>query len=198
MRVPTVVVVGTMMNAGKTTTATAMIYGAARRGMIVGAAKITGTASGKDVSQMHDAGARRAMDFTACGWPSTFLCSAEELEEIFLTLYASLLRIEPDLVVLELADGVIQRETGFLLRSPLFRSCLTGVVLAAGDAMGAEAAAGRLRALGLPLLAVSGRTSMSPLLVGETETVTGLPCLTRQQLEGGAVLELLPQAVGAR
>lgn len=197
-RVPTVVVVGTMMNAGKTTTATSIIHGAARRQMVVAAAKVTGTASGKDVSLMRDAGARRALDFTVCGWPSTYMCSAEEVEDLFLTLYASLLRVEPHLIVLELADGIIQRETGLLLRSPLFRSYLTAVVLAAGDAMGAEAARGRLRGMGLPVIAISGRTSMSPLLVAETESVAGLPCLTRQQLEDGAVLGLLPEAIAAR
>ncbi|HEY3249256.1 MAG TPA: DUF1611 domain-containing protein [bacterium] len=197
-QVPTVVVVGTMMNAGKTTTATSIIHGAARRGIVVAAAKVTGTASGKDISLMRDAGARRALDFTVCGWPSTYMCSAEELEDLFLTLYASLLRVEPRLIVLELADGIIQRETGLLLRSPLFRSYLTAVVLAAGDAMGAEAAAGRLRAMGLPVVAVSGRASMSPLLIAETESVAGVPCLTRQQLEGGAALEWLPEAIGAR
>lgn len=191
--VPTVAVVGTMMNAGKTTTATGIIHGAARRGLVVGAAKITGTASGKDVCLMRDAGAARAIDFTMCGWPSTYLCSAGELEEILLTLYASLLKVHPDLIVFEFADGVIQRETALLLRSPALRLLLSGVVLAAGDAMGAEAAASRLRALDLPVLAISGRTSMSPLLVAETETVTQLPCLTRQRLESGAILEFLPQ-----
>lgn len=197
-RIPTVVVVGTMMNAGKTTTATGIIHGALRKQMVVAAAKVTGTASGKDISQMRDAGARRVLDFTACGWPSTYMCSAAELEELFLTLYASLLRVDPQLIVLELADGLIQRETAFLLQSPLFRSYVTAVVLAAGDAMGAEAAAGRLRAMRMPLIAVSGRTSMSALLVAETEGATALPCLTRQQLDDGAVVGLMPEAVGSR
>jgi hypothetical protein len=193
----TIAVVGTMMNAGKTTAATALIYGAARQGRMVAAAKVTGTASGKDVSAMRDAGARRALDFTACGWPSTYLCSAAELETTFRTLYASLLRVQPDFIVLELADGLIQRETALLLQSPLFASHVDALVLAAGDALGAEAAARRLRALRLPVVAVTGRASMSPLLVGETESVTGLRCLTRQDLEAGAVFDLVREAVPA-
>lgn len=187
----TVVVVGTMMNTGKTTAATALIYGAARSGRVVAAAKVTGTASGKDVAAMRDAGARRALDFTACGWPSTYLCSAAELETMFRTLYASLLRVQPDLVVLELADGIVQRETALLLHSPLFAAHIDAVVVAAGDALGAEAAVQRLRTLRLPIAAVTGRTSMSPLLVGETEAVTGLRCLTRRDLEAGAIFDLL-------
>jgi hypothetical protein len=187
----TLAVVGTMMNAGKTTAATALIHGAARQGRVVAAAKVTGTASGKDVSAMHDAGARRAIDFTACGWPSTYLCSASELETTFRTLYASLLRVQPDLIVLELADGIIQRETALLLQSPLFTSHIDAFVLAAGDALGAEAAAHRLHALRLPVVAVTGRTSMSPLLVGETEAVTGARCLTREELEAGTIFDLI-------
>lgn len=194
----TIAVVGTMMNAGKTTAAVSIVRGAAKRGHVVAAAKITGTASMKDVALMRDAGARRALDFTACGWPSTYLCSAAELEEVFMTIYASLLRIEPAVMVLELSDGIIQRETAMLLRAPAFTTRVDTVVLAAGDALGAEAAVSRLRTLNLPVRAVSGRTSMSPLLVAETESVTGLPCLTRSQLEDGAVLEMVPQVAGAR
>ncbi len=198
LRPLTIAVVGTMMNAGKTTAAASIVRGAARRGRVVAAAKITGTASMKDVSLMRDAGARRSLDFTACGWPSTYLCSAAELEDTFLAIYGSLLRIEPAVVVLELSDGIIQRETAMLLRAPAFTSRVDTVVLAAGDALGAEAGVGRLRTLGLPVQAVSGRTSMSPLLVAETESVTGLPCLTRSQLEEGAALELVPQAAGVQ
>jgi len=190
---PTVVaVVGTMMNAGKTTTAAAIVRGAAARGLAVAAAKVTGTASGKDVAHMRDAGARRALDFTACGWPSTYLCSAAELEDLFQTLLGALERTEPSLIVLELADGIIQRETAMLLRSPAFASRVDAVILAAGDALGAEAALARLRSLGLPVVATSGRTSASPLLVAETVSLTRLPCLTREALEGGSLLELLP------
>jgi hypothetical protein len=195
-RPQTVAIVGTMMNAGKTTAASALIHGAARSGRTVAAAKVTGTASGKDVSAMRDAGAVRALDFTACGWPSTYLCSASELEETFRTLYASLLRAGPDLIVLEFADGIIQRETALLLQSPLFASHVDAIVVAAGDALGAEAAAARVRALRLPLVAVTGRTSMSPLLAAEAEAVTGLRCLTREDLEAGALLDLTRDLAG--
>ncbi len=187
----TVAVVGTMMNAGKTTAAAAMVRGAVRRGLVVGAAKVTGTASGKDVFLMRDAGARRALDFTVCGWPSTYLCSASELEETFLALYGGLLRGEPEVVVLELADGITQRETAMLLRSPVFTAHLDAVVFAAGDALGAEGGVSRLRALGLPVVATSGRASMSPLLIAETVSLTRLPCLSREALEAGAALDLI-------
>lgn len=190
-----IAVVGTMMDAGKTTAATAIVRGAVARGLVVGAAKITGTAAGKDIAHMRDAGARRAVDFTACGWPSTYLCGSAELEETARTLYDALLRVRPDVVVMELADGITQRETAMLLRSPVFASLVDAVVFASGDALGAEAGVARLRSLGLAVVATSGRASMSPLLVAETEAVTGLPCLTRQALESGVVFDLVSRPV---
>lgn len=190
-----VAVVGTMMNAGKTTAAAAIVRGAARRGATVAAAKVTGTASMKDVALLRDSGAGRTLDFTACGWPSTYMCSAAELEEIFLAIYGSLLRANPDVLVIELADGIIQRETALLLRAPAFTSRIDAFVVAAGDALGAEAAVARMREMRLPVVATSGRASMSPLLIAETESVTNVPCLTREQLESGSMTELIPQPV---
>ncbi len=194
---PTVIaVVGTMMNAGKTTAAAAIVRGAARRGLTVGAAKVTGTASGKDVAQMRDAGARLALDFTVCGWPSTYLCSAAELEDLLQTLLHSLAQVGPEVIVLELADGITQRETAMLLRSPLFASQVDGVIFAAGDALGAEAGVTRLQALRLPVVATSGRVSASPLLVAETVSLTRLPCLTREALAEGALFDVIARPAG--
>jgi hypothetical protein len=57
----TIAVVGSSMNAGKTTTAAGLVHGLSRAGFRVGAAKITGTGSGADLWTMHDAGAADAM-----------------------------------------------------------------------------------------------------------------------------------------
>lgn len=59
-----IAVVGTSMNAGKTTAASKLIRGLVRSGLRVGAAKVTGTGSGGDVWSMLDAGACEVVDFT--------------------------------------------------------------------------------------------------------------------------------------
>ncbi len=67
-----IVVVGTSMNAGKTTSAAYLIKGMSRSGMKVGAAKLTGTGAGGDRWLMQDAGAFEVVDFTDAGYASTY------------------------------------------------------------------------------------------------------------------------------
>ena len=87
----TIAVVGTSMNAGKTTTAAALIRGLVNAGYNVGAAKITGTGSGRDTWLMTDAGSKLTLDFTHAGFPSTYLVKPNEIEHIMETLVASAL-----------------------------------------------------------------------------------------------------------
>lgn len=67
--VEVILVVGSSMNSGKTTIARALD----RRGYRVAAAKVTGTASGKDGRFFEASGARPVVDFTSAGYPSTDL-----------------------------------------------------------------------------------------------------------------------------
>ncbi|WP_324262330.1 hypothetical protein U4960_04205 [Altererythrobacter sp. H2] len=67
-----IAVVGSSMNAGKTTTVAGLVHGLTRAGFRVGAAKLTGTGSGGDLWTMRDAGAELAVDFTDAGHASTF------------------------------------------------------------------------------------------------------------------------------
>ncbi len=51
------------------------------------------------------------------------------------------------------------------------------MIFAAGDAMGAAAGALWLQERGLPVLAISGLVTASPLAARETKVATGLPVL---------------------
>ena len=72
------------------------------------------------------------------------------------------------------------------------------LVLATGDALSARAGVEILRGLGLPVRAISGLVSRSPLAVREAQAATGLPVLTVAELSSGAALSLLPAAAGVR
>ena len=183
----TVAVVGTAMNAGKTTTAANLIRGLANAGLKVGAAKVTGTGSGKDVWFMGDAGARLALDFTDAGFPSTFRVTAAEVEGILATLTGHLARSGVDVIVLEVADGLYQTETAALLDSPVFARTVNSVIFAAGDAMGAAAGVEWLRRKNLPVLAVSGLLTASPLAITEAANATGLPIFDKKMLRDAAI-----------
>jgi len=184
---PTVIVVcGTSMNAGKTTTAAHLIKGLRRAGLRVGAAKVTGTGSGGDIWSMADAGAQPVYDFTDMGHATTFKVDPAELERVALQLIDHLAAARSEVVVVEIADGLFQAETAALLSSPAFSARTDAVVFAAADAMGAAFGVDWLRRHGLPVVAVSGLVTASPLARDEAGAATGLPVAHINQLSDGA------------
>ena len=176
------VVAGTAMNAGKTTTAARLIKGFQRAGKRVGAAKVTGTGAGGDIWQMKDAGAVEVVDFTDAGYASTYLLAPQEIEKVFLRLLSYLGNLDLDVIVIEVADGLLQTETAELLASPGFSFYCDKVIFSASDAMGAVAGVQWLQTKGLAVCAVSGSLTASPLAVRETSGATGLPVLGKKEL----------------
>ncbi|WP_292514489.1 hypothetical protein [Mesorhizobium sp.] len=160
---PAIVIYGTSMNSGKTTTAASLVRGLARAGFAVGAAKVTGTGAGNDLWSMMDAGACAALDFTDAGFATTYLAPIDALVEGAQHLLHSLAASGAEIAVLEVADGLFQPETAALAKSPKFRELTRGVLFAAGDAMGAVAGCERLRELGYDVLGLSGLLTCSPL-----------------------------------
>jgi hypothetical protein len=171
----TIAVVGTSMNSGKTTTNRFLVNGLSRAGLAPGATKVTGTGSGGDYWIMVDAGARKVLDFTDVGLASTYLVPIATLERKLLELVDQLTAAECGVILIEVADGLYERETARLIESEAFRSSVDGVIFAAGEAMGAVAGVEHLRRLGLPVIGVSGRLTTSPLAVRETAAACGLP-----------------------
>jgi hypothetical protein len=190
-RPPALAVVGTSMNAGKTTAAAHLVRGLRGAGLRVGAAKITGTGAGGDVWLLRDAGADEVLDFTDCGAPSTYMLPLPRLERIFCDLTDHLAARGVDALVLEIADGVYQAETAALLESSCFRSRVGSVLFAAGDAAGAATGARWLRERGLPVGAVTGALTRSPLAMREAHVAAGLPVLDLDSLSDGAVSRAL-------
>ncbi|MDP1914107.1 molybdopterin-guanine dinucleotide biosynthesis protein MobB [Brevundimonas sp.] len=172
-----IAIAGTSMNSGKTTTASSLVHGLSRAGLRVSAAKVTGTGSGGDLWSLVDAGAEKVLDFTDMGYATTANLEPLEVEHVALSIINTLSSDLVDVIIIEIADGVLQKETAQLLSSPRFKSRLNGIVFAAGDAMGAGAGVRWLRERDLPIMAVSGVVTTSPLGIRETEDATGLPVL---------------------
>lgn len=192
-----VAVAGTSMNAGKTTTAAGLIHGLHRAGIKVAATKVTGTGSGGDVWSMIDAGAAQVLDFTDMGHASTAGLPLDQIERTALSLIAHSAEENVDVVVVEIADGVLQRETSHLLNSPAFHAAIDGVLFAAGDALGAVGGRDWLIARGHRVAGVSGLVSASPLASREAEAAMGLPVLTIEQLRDPVFAPQLCFAAGA-
>ncbi len=195
----TIAVVGTSMNSGKTTTAANLINGLAKSGMKVGAAKITGTGAGNDIWLMRDAGASLVLDFTSVGFPTTYRATPKQVQpttyratpkqvqDILVTLTNYLAAQSVDVIVLEIADGLYQDETSALVSSPTFRQAVDGILLAAGGSLGAAAGLEWLHKHKLPVLAISGLITASPLAAREVVKATAIPVLDLQALRTEAL-----------
>lgn len=173
----TIASVGTSMNAGKTTSAAHLIRGLARAGFTIGAAKLTGTGSGNDPWLLRDAGASVVLDFTDAGHASTYLLGLDALHDVMQRLLSNLAARGVDAIVVEVADGLFQRETAQLLRSPQFRRSVDGLLFSSSDAMGAAAGVRWLADGALPVLGIAGTLTKSPLARREAQAATRLPVL---------------------
>jgi hypothetical protein len=180
---PTVIaVVGTSMDSGKTQTCAHLARGLAAAGCRVGYAKVTGTGAGGDYWLLRDAGAEPVLDFTDAGVPTTYLLSPEEVERTMVSLINHVAHHGVDAVILEIADGILQRETAALVNGPTFASSVGGIVLAAQDSMGAMAGWSWLRERRTPVLALSGVLTAAPLQIREAREATKLPIYDRETL----------------
>ncbi|WP_426414772.1 hypothetical protein [Aestuariirhabdus sp. LZHN29] len=189
---PAYCVLGTMMNAGKTTTAAMLVRGLKSRGLKVGAAKVTGTGAGCDRWVLTDAGADRVIDFTDLGEPSTYSLPPQRIKELFQQAVGHLTAAGMDAVVIEVADGLLQQETSELIESATFRDRIDGILFAAGDAMGAIAGVHNLQQRGLDVLAVSGAMTASPLATLEATDALSVSVVTATELSSGQWLPPLP------
>ena len=186
-----IVVVGSSMNSGKTTATASIVRGLTQSGYQVAAGKITGTACGNDIWAYKDNGAVKVLDFSDCGYPSTYLCDGEEVLSIYRTLRQRLRKVKPNYIVMEIADGIIQRETTELLAQPEFKKSIDHLIYSAGDALAADSGLRLLNQKGYQVTALSGLVSASELAKAEAEALTGVRCYTQDEIIAGELNELL-------
>ncbi len=169
------VVAGTSMNSGKTTACANLVKGFVRQKIKVAAAKFTGTGAGADYRALVDAGAHPVFDFIDAGYVSTYRVNREVLLDVVMTLGSQMTLTHPDIIIVEVADGLLQRETSRLFNTPTFTDWADGVIFAANDALGAQAGVSWLAARQLPVFAITGVLTSSPLACREAEDICGLP-----------------------
>ena len=102
---PLVLVAGACMNSGKTYAATELIKQATRQGLRVAAGKLSGVACLRDTLNMADHGAVAIASFLDCGLPSTV--GVGDLAPVAKAIIAHLNEAAPDLIVIELGDGIL-------------------------------------------------------------------------------------------
>lgn len=172
------IAVGTGMNAGKTTSSSKLIRGLSEKNLRVAACKLTGSVSNRDQDEMRSASAKSVLDFSDYGFPSTYMCTKEELLDLFNTMIVDSQRSNPDVIVMEIADGILQRETKMLLEATLIKGSVSGVILAANNAPSALYATKYLENLGYKIFGVTGAITSSPLSIKEFKSNSNIPVIS--------------------
>jgi hypothetical protein len=185
-----IAVLGTSMNSGKTTTVASIVRGLTKAGLEVAAGKVTGTGAPGDPGLFRDSGASRVLDFTDFGYGSTYRLEEQQVQALLVSLIDELAAAGPDVVVVEIADGLFQGETAALVKDPVFRAHVDKVVFAAGEALGATAGQMLLAGLGLAPVAISGMLTASPLAKREAASSLDVPVLDKGELASATVVDL--------
>ncbi|RLD28816.1 MAG: hypothetical protein DRI75_05435 [Bacteroidetes bacterium] len=182
---------GTSMDSGKTTTAAFMARGLKLAGKKIAYIKLTGTVFTKDKSMVRDYGAKISIDFSDFGFPSTYMCSTLELLNLYNRLIEQVMPHNPDYIIVEIADGLLQRETSALIHNKNFMRNISGALFSSADSMSAISGSDLLTKLECTVIGVSGLFTTSPLLVQEVEQQSNYTVLTGKDLMSKEIINTL-------
>ena len=191
--------VGSSMDSGKTTTAAYLARGLKKQGKQVAFIKLTGTIYTKDTDLVYDFGADRVTHFGEMGFPSTYMCTQTEILDLYETLLSKVQTANPDYIIIEIADGLFQRETKMLLTSKRFMNTVNHVVYSCGDSLAAIHGIAVLNSWAIQPTCLSGLFTASPLLIKEVEENSFVPVFTIDQLAQGEIMRFIePQMLSNR
>ena len=141
--VPVVALAGTCMDSGKTAASCAIVGRLRHLGLRVSACKATGVSLRRDILAMEDAGASETMIFSDLGIVTT---TADNGPALTKSLLSSLAMNKPDVIVLELGDGLLGAYgVEAILSDASIRDAMTAVILCANDPVSAWGGARILR-----------------------------------------------------
>jgi hypothetical protein len=190
---PIVMIAGTSMNSGKTYAATELIKQATRAGLRVAAGKLSGVACLRDTLNMADHGAVTTASFLDCGMPSTV--DVADLAPAAKAIIGKLNEVNPDLIVIELGDGILggySVDTVFADFELL--DATAAIVFCASDYVGAWGGIELLRRRGVEVDVISGSVTDSPMGEDYVKTQFGVPAANARR-EGNALFEIVMESV---
>ncbi|HEV2885256.1 MAG TPA: hypothetical protein VGW36_10380 [Pyrinomonadaceae bacterium] len=171
---PIIIIAGTSMNSGKTYAATELIKQATRAGLKIAAAKLSGVACLRDTLNMADHGAVATASFLDCGLPSTV--GAGDLAPVAKAIIHRLNEAAPDLIVIELGDGILG---GYSVESIFadaeLREATSAIVFCASDYVGAWGGIELLRQRGIQIDVIAGSVTDSQMGEDFVEKEFGVP-----------------------
>lgn len=193
---PIVLIAGTCMNSGKTVAATEIIKQAHHSGMRVAGAKMSGVACLRDTLNMFDCGAEVTASFLDCGLPSTV--GIDDLAPVAKAILNKLNDSEPDLIVVELGDGIVGGySVDSILQDPEIKAATGSFVFCASDYVGVVGGIEVLKKFGVGIDIVAG--SVTDAKSGEdfVEREFGLNAGNARR-DGVRLFRLIKDAIEAR
>lgn len=183
--VPVVALAGTCMDSGKTAAACAIVGRLRHLGLHVAACKATGVSLRRDILTMEDAGASETMIFSDLGVVTTTADNGPALTRALLT---SLAENKPDVIVLELGDGLLGAYgVEAILSDESIRGAMTAVILCANDPVSAWGGAKILReSFNIEPAVVTGPATDNAVGVDQIAERTSLPAIN--SLSNGVAL----------
>ena len=185
-RAPAILLVGTSMSAGKTTTARVVVRMLAERGLRVLACKLTGAARYRDILSCLDVGAEHVMDFVDAGLPST-VCPESVYVPALEHLLSRMAALDPDVIVAEAGASPLEPYNGaaaFRRVAPLVRLS----ILCASDPY---AVLGVMDAFGIAPDIVAGPAANTTAAVELVNRLTGARALNLLERGGAEELRML-------
>jgi hypothetical protein len=186
---PLVIIAGSSMNSGKTYAATELIKQATRAGLRVAAAKLSGVACLRDTLNMADHGAIATASFLDCGLPSTV--DAGDLSPVAKAIIARLNQSAPDLIVIELGDGILG---GYSVESvfddPELRDATAALIFCASDYVAAWGGIELFRRRNIKVDVVAGSVTDSQMGQDYVETEFHVPAANARR-NGERLFELV-------
>ncbi len=169
---PVLLLIGTSMSSGKTTSARAMIRRLKQKGARVVGAKLTGAGRYRDILAMSDAGADAIFDFVDQGLPST-VCDEEQFRRCTRALLGRVAAAKPDVLVAEAGASPLEPYNGDAAMEELGAS-VRCTVLCASDPY---AVVGVMNGFGIRPDFVSGVATSTSAGVDVIKKLAGTPAL---------------------
>lgn len=194
LEIPLVLLIGTSMSAGKTTSGQVAIRALTYMGLRVVAGKLTGAARYRDILKFRDAGATEIFDFVDAGLPST-VCPEPLYREALDLMISRIAACEADAVVAEAGASPLEPYNGDVVVDVL-REQTRFTILCATDpyaALGVQTAFRERLSADI----VSGPASNTDAAVELVRELTGLPALNLLDRRNYPLLvDMLKQALG--
>src|SRR5437867_1420070 len=190
---PIVIIAGTSMNSGKTYAATELIKQANRAGLRVAAAKLSGVACLRDTLNMADHGAIATASFLDCGLTSTV--GAGDLAPMAKAIVTRLNESSPDLIVIELGDGILGGySVESLFEDAELRAGMTALVFCASDYVGAWGGIELFARRGIKVDLVAGSVTDSKMGEDFIQDEFGVPAANARR-NGAKLFEIVKEKV---